>query len=178
MNWTAILGLVFGGGFVGALLAQVIGVWRDNRQLDAQRASELRMDSRGLRDAKRARLAPLYAAAIRSAAEIAESEGRRNYRLEGDNEEELMATLAELKKGAQARLNEVGVPLELESGAEAFNERFLKFRNRYIRLLTSRVSHFPGQLTVTPDINIDLLEDVRELTALAKTHLSLLETPS
>lgn len=80
-----------------------------------------------------------------------------------------------LKKAAQARLDEVGVPLELETGADEFNARFEKFRGRHIKNLTSVIS--VGGLTHTDKeaMQIDLFDDVMELQAIAKAHLHSLE---
>gem|GEM_PF-6916519 len=121
-------------------------------------------------------MAPLYAAVVRSAIDIAETDFRKTYRLASDDEEEVKKRLADTRKAAQARLDEVDVPLELEAGTEAFEARFRKFRDRYMKKLTAVHSPIPGVTSVTAaDINIDLFEDVRELKAIAQAHLAQLD---
>jgi|SRR5450759_579548 hypothetical protein len=176
MTWTAVVGLVLGGGLVAAVLTSAIAAWIARSQRQADMAAEKRQETRDKREAKRSRLAPLYAAAIRGASEIVQAEARKMYRLEGDTEEELAKTLADIKKAAQARLDEVGVPLTLETGAEEFNARFTKFRSRYIRKLTAFVRPVAGLTQVdTQALNIDLDEDVADLMDIAKRHLHSLE---
>ncbi len=176
VTWTTVVGLVLGGGLVAAVLTSALTAWIAHSQREADIAAEKRQEARLKREAKRSRLAPLYAAAIRSAIEFAQAEMRKTYRLEGDDEGKLVQRLTELKKAAQARLDEVGVPLMLETGAEEFNERFTKFRARYIRKLTSVVRPTAGLTQVDmQSLNIDLDEDVADLTEIAKRQLHSLE---
>lgn len=157
MTWETVASLVLGGGLVAAALTSGITIWGGSLQREADKAAERRQELREKREAKRSRLAPLYAAAVRSAAEIAEADARKNFRLHGDAEAELAQRLNEIRKAAQARLDEVGVPLELETGTEEFNEQFAKFRTRYIRKVTAIVQPFAGLTQVDiQNLQIDL----------------------
>jgi len=176
MTWQNVLSLAFGSALLASILTGAFEWWLQNQQRKAELAAEKRQETRYKREAKRNRLAPLYAAAIRSASEIAEADTRKNYRLVGDDEAKLATYLGELRKAAQARLNEVGVPLELETETEEFNRRFDEFRKRYIRKITAMVQPMPGLTQVdTQALQIDLWQDVDALKAVAKKQLHELE---
>jgi len=176
MSWPTVVSLAFGSALLAAVLTTLFEWWQRDQQRKADLAAEKRLETRDKRVAQRIRLAPLYAAAIRSASDFAESEHRKTYRLQGDDSAKLKERLAELTKAAQGRLDEVGVPLELETGTEEFNKRYDEFRKRYIRKLTAIVQPFPGLTQVdAQDMKIDLWEDVTALKAIAKRQLHELE---
>lgn len=158
-------------GIVGGGLVWLLSIVRDGLVAERDRWREWRAETRSQQLRQRDRLVSLYDAAVGSAQNSVWTLRRLTFQLAGEDPQQTKQKLDERSKDWSERLDHAAIPLLLEPGAQAFNERFQDFSQLLVRYRIE-LAHPDVQPTVTLD---DLQTSADLVLTQARDHLAQLE---